>query len=413
MEKEIVIKVEGKEWEEALDKAFNKANKNAKIDGFRPGHAPKKVFLKKYGKESLYMDAADLVLDGAYKKMLDDNKDLEIVARPEMSVKSVDESGIEFVFTLVTRPEVKLGKYKGLGVKKEEVTVSKEEIDHEIEHMRSHYAESVIKEDAIENGDIAVIDFEGFKDGVPFEGGKATNYSLEIGSNSFIPGFEEQLIGMKKDEEKDIEVTFPEDYHAEDLKGAKAVFKIKVHEVKTTVIPEIGEEFFEDLGMEGIDSLEALEKQVEENIKAHKEAHAEDDYFDALLEKASENVEVEIPHAMIHDEIDRMIEHYKENLKMQGITLEQFYQFTNSNEEALRDQMHEEAEKRVKYRLMLEEIAKVENIEVTDEEAKEEGKKLAERYQMEEEEFLKLFGGIEMIKYDQKMRKAMEVLKQD
>ena len=413
MEKEVIIKVEGNEWQEALDKAFKKANKTAKIDGFRPGHAPKEVFLKKYGKESLYMEAADLVLDSAYKRMLDENKDIELVARPDMRVNSVDEDKIEFTFILTTRPEVKLGKYKGLGVKKEKVKVTKEEIEHEIEHMRSHYAESVIKEDAIENGDVAVIDFEGFKDGVPFEGGKASIYSLEIGSNSFIPGFEEQLIGMKKDEEKDIEVTFPEDYHSEELKGAKAVFKIKVHEVKTTVIPEINEEFFEDLGMEGIDSLEKLEAQVKENLTVRKEAQAEDKYLDELLEKASENVEVEIPHAMIHDEIDRMLEQYKQNLSMQGITLEQFYQFTNSNEEVLRDQMHEEAEKRVKFRLMLEEISKKENIEITDEEAKEESKKLAEKYQMEEEEFLKLFGGIEMIKYDQKMRKAMEVLKED
>lgn len=412
MEKEVIIKVEGKEWEEALDKAFQKANKKAKIDGFRPGHAPKEIFLKKYGKESLYMDAADLVLDSAYKRMLDENKDLEIVARPDMSVKTVDENAIEFVFTLTTKPEVKLGKYKGLGVKKETVKVTKEEVEHEIEHMRSHYAESVLKEDAISVGDTAVIDFEGFKDGIPFEGGKATNYSLEIGSHSFIPGFEEQLIGMKKDEEKDIEVTFPDDYHAEDLKGAKATFKVKVHEVKTTVIPEINEEFFEDLGMEGIDTLEKLENQVKENIKVQKEAQAEDKYIDDLLEKASANVEVNIPHAMIHDEIDRMMEQYKQNLSMQGLTIEQFYKFTNSDENALRDQMHGEAEKRVKFRLMLEEIAKAENIEITEEEANKESKKLAEKYQMEEQEFLKLFGGMEMIKYDLKMRRAIEILKE-
>lgn len=411
MEKEVIIKVEGQEWEEALEKAFVKANKNAKIDGFRPGHAPKEVFLKKYGKESLYMEAADLVLDSAYKRMLDENKDLEIVARPEMNVKSIDENKIEFVFTLTTRPEVKLGKYTDLGVKKDEVKVTKEEIDHEIEHMRSHYAESVIKEGTVENGDIAVIDFEGFKDGVPFEGGKATNYSLEIGSNSFIPGFEEQLIGMKKDEEKDIEVTFPEDYHSEELKGAKAIFKIKVHEIKTTVIPEVNEEFFEDLGMEGIDTLEKLEKQVEENIKVRKEADAENKYLDELLDKASETTEVNIPHAMIHEELDRMLEQYKQNLSMQGITIEQFYKFTNSDEQALKDQMHPEAEKRVKLRLMLEEIAKKENIEVTDEEAKEESKKLADKYKMEEQEFLNAFGGIEMIKYDLQMRRAIEVLK--
>ena len=277
--------------------------------------------------------------------------------------------------------------------------------------MRSHYAESVVKDAAIEDGDTAVIDFEGFKDGVAFPGGKAENYSLEIGSNTFIPGFEEQLKGHVSGDDVEVKVTFPEDYHSEDLKGKEAIFKVKIHEVKTTVIPEIGPEFFEDLGMEGIDSLEKLEKQLEENITVAKENDAENKYIDELLEKALENTEITVPEVLIHNETDRMIEQYKQNLSMQGLTIEQFYQFTNSNEEALRAQMKEEAEKRVKMRFMLEEIAKVENIEVTDEQAKEEAKKLAEKYQMEEEEFVKLFGGYEMVKYDLKMRGAIEVLK--
>ena len=411
--KEINIKVEGKEWEEALDKAFVKANAKAKIDGFRPGKAPKEVFLKKYGKEALYMDAADIVLDGAYRKVFEDNKDLEIVAQPEIGLKSIDEKGVEFTFKLTLKPEVKLGKYKGLNVKKDSVKVTKEEVEHEIEHLRSHYAENVVKEGKVENGDIAIIDFEGFKDGKAFDGGKGENYSLTIGSNTFIPGFEDQIIGMAKGEEKDINVTFPEDYHSEDLKGQPVVFKVKVNEIKEVKIPELDKDFFEDLGMEGIDSKESLEAQVKENIKARRDADAENKYIDELLEAAAKNVEVDIPDVMISEEQDRILRQYEENLKMQGLTLEQFYQFTNSDEAALKEQMKDEATKRVTYRLMLEAIAKAEKIEITDEKANEEAETLAKRYQMPVDEFLKAFGGIEMIKYDLEMRGAIDVLKSE
>ena len=409
--KEINIKVEGKEWEEALDKAFVKANAKAKIDGFRPGKAPKEVFLKKYGKEALYMDAADIVLDGAYRKVFEDNKDLEIVSQPEIGLKSIDEKGVEFTFKLTLKPEVKLGKYKGLNVKKDSVKVTKEEVEHEIEHLRSHYAENVVKEGKVENGDIAIIDFEGFKDGKAFDGGKGENYSLTIGSNTFIPGFEDQIIGMAKGEEKDINVTFPEDYHSEELKGQPVVFKVKVNEIKEVKIPELDKDFFEDLGMEGIDSKESLEAQVKENIKARRDADAENKYIDELLEAAAKNVEVDIPDVMISEEQDRILRQYEENLKMQGLTLEQFYQFTNSDEAALKEQMKDEATKRVTYRLMLEAIAKAEKIEITDEKANEEAETLAKRYQMPVDEFLKAFGGIEMIKYDLEMRGAIDTLK--
>lgn len=409
--KEIIIKIDGAEWKDAQDKAFKKANEKVKIDGFRKGKAPKDVFIKKYGIESLYMDAADLVLEKAYTQMLQDNKDLEIVARPDIEIKSINEDGIEFKFVLTLKPEVKLGKYKKLGVKKEKVEVSKEEINAAIDSMRNRYAENVVKEGKIENGDIAVIDFEGFLDGKPFEGGKGENYSLTIGSNTFIPGFEEQLIGLSAGDEKDLDITFPEDYHAEDLKGKPVVFKVKVNEVKEIKIPELDKEFFEDLGFEGVDTKEKLEAEIEKNIIAHKEAEAENKYIDAVLEEAAKNCEVDIPEAMISDELDRMVKQYEEHLKMQGLTLEQLYQFTNSNEEALKEQMKEEATKRVKFRLMLEEIAKAEKIEISDEEAKKEAAKLAEQYQIKEEEFLNMFGGLEMVKYDGKMRKAIEILK--
>ena len=410
--KEIKVKVSGKKWEEALEKAYKKASSNFQVDGFRKGKAPKSVFLKKYTQERLNFDAADICLDDAYTDMFKKAKDLEIVAQPEITLSDISEKGVEYLFTLTLKPEVKLGKYKGLGVKKDKVSVSKEEIEHEIEHLRSHYTENVVKESGkVESGDIAVIDFEGFKDGVAFAGGKGENYSLEIGSNTFIPGFEDQVIGMSVGEEKDINVTFPKDYHAEDLKGAKVVFKVKVNEIKVKRVPELDADFFEDLGMEGIDSKESLEKQVKENLKVRKDSEAENKYIDELLTAASKNVKVEIPEVMINEELDRMVKQYGETLRMQGLSLEQFYQFTNSDESKLREQMKEEATKRITFRLMLEEIAKAENIEVSDSDAKKETKEMATKYQMKEDEFLKAFGGLDMMKYDIKMRKAIEVLK--
>lgn len=412
-EKEIEIVIEGKDWEEALDKAFKKANKNAKIDGFRPGKAPKDVFIKKYGKESLYMDAADTAADMAYQKLLNEYAEdvKELVARPDIALTNIDDKKVTFKFTLTTRPEVKLGKYKGLGVKKDEVKAEAEEIEDAINHMRERYAEDVLKDGAIADGDIAVIDFEGFVDGKAFDGGKAENYSLKIGSGTFIPGFEEQLIGLKSGDKKDVKVKFPENYHAEDLKGKDATFKVTVHEVKEVKIPELDKDFFDDLGMEGITTKEELEAQISENIIARKEMEAENKYMDDLLEAAAKDVKVEIPEAMINEELDRMVGQYADHLKMQGITIEQFYQFTNSDEQALKEQMRPEAIKRITYRLMLEEIAKEEKIEIDDKAAKEEAKKLAEKYQMKEDEFLSAFGGLDIVKYDMKMRQAMEILK--
>lgn len=409
--KEITIKVEGLEWEKAIDQAFDRAIKKTKIDGFRSGKAPKEVFMKKYGKESLYMDAADICINEAYVKTLDENKDLEVVAQPELNLKSVEAKGIEFTITLTLKPTVKLGKYKGLKVKREEVEATKEEIKKTIHEMQHHYAESMIKDGAIALKDTAVIDFEGFKDGIAFEGGKGENYALEIGSQSFIPGFEEQLIGMNAGDVKDIAVTFPENYHSADLKGQPVVFKVKINEVKETMVPELNAAFYADLGMEGIDSKEALEKQVAENIKVRKEGEVENKYVDDLLEAASKNVEVDIPASMIDEESHRMVHQYEDTLKLQGLTLEQFFQFTNSNEEALKEQMKEEANKRVLFRLMLEAIAKAEKIEVTEQDASKEADTLATKYQMEKDEFLIKFGGLEMIKYDMQMRQAIEVLK--
>lgn len=411
--KEITIKVEGKEWKDALDKAFDKANKKVTIDGFRKGKAPKNVFMKKYGEQALYFDAADIVLDGAYTKMLEDAKDVSIVAQPDIQVKNISGDGVEFLFTLTLRPEVKIKKYKKLGVKKESVKVTKEEIEKTIEEMRNRYAETANKDGKVAEGDTAVIDFEGFKDGVAFDGGKGENYDLKIGSNTFIPGFEEQLVGMEKGETKEINVTFPTDYHSEDLKGKAVVFKVTVKEIKETIIPELNQDFYDDLNLEGVNSKETLEAEVKKMMEEHKQMEADNKFIDDLMDAAIKETEVEIPEVMITEETDRILKQYEENLKMQGLSLAQFYQFTNSDESALREQMKEEAVKRITSRLLLEEIAEKEKIEISDEDAEKEAETLATKYQMKKEEFLNLFGGIEMVKYDNKMRKAIEVLKEN
>jgi len=408
---EFVIKIEGEEWEKALDKAFVKRNKNTTIDGFRPGKAPKDVFLKHYGKESLYFDAADSLLSEAYVKVLEREKVVPVV-EPKIDVRSIDETGVEFVFTIITKPEVEIKKYKGLKVKKEEVKVTKEEIDHEISHLLEQYTELVTKEGNVENGNVAVIDFEGFKDGVAFEGGKGENYNLEIGSNTFIPGFEEQLVGMTTGEEKEINVTFPEEYGSEELAGQPAVFKVKVNEIKEKQVRELDEDFFEDLGMEGVDSRESLEKEIENHLKTHKETEAENNYVDALLDKVAENTTVDIPEEMVDEEIHRLIHRFEEQLRMQGISLDLYYEFTKSTHEDLHNQFEKEAYKNTLYRLILEELIKIEKIEVTKEDAEEEALKLAEKYQMKKEDLLKEFGGLDMIMYDLEIRRVFDKLKE-
>ena len=409
---EVVIKIEGEEWSKALDTAFAKRQKTAKVDGFRAGKVPRDIYEKNFGKESLYFDAADALLQVAYVKAMEESKLIPAV-QPAVDLRSIDENGVEFAFKIITKPEVKVKKYKGLNIKPEEVEVTDEEINHELGHLLERYTELTSKEEGkVEEGDVAVIDFEGFKDGVAFEGGKGENYELEIGSHTFIPGFEEQLVGMKNGEEKEIEVTFPEEYPSEELKGAKATFKVKVNEIKEKVARDFDEELFEDLGMEGVNSRETLEKELEANIKAHKEMDTENKYVDSLLEAVGKNTEVDIPEEMVEEEVDRLLHRFEEQIKMQGISLDLYYQFTNTKEADLRSQLEKEAYNHVLYRLMLEEVATLEKIEITDEEAEKEAENLSSKYQMEKSEFLKMFGGLEMIKYDLEMRKVIELLKE-
>ena len=409
--KEVKIEVKGKEWEAALDKAFNKKKKDLKVDGFRKGSVPKDVFIKKVGIEALFMDACDIAMESAYKDAFD-KVEMEVVVEPSVSIEKVDKDGVQFKITFIGKPDVKLGKYKKLGVKREKVEVTDHEIEHEIEHLQSHLAEVVIKENGkVCEGNTAVIDFEGFMNGEKFEGGTGANYPLEIGSHTFIPGFEEGLIGMGVGETKDIDLTFPKDY-VKEMAGKDVTFKVTVREIKERVMPEINEDFFEDLGIEGVDSLDKLKSHLKKELTETKEKQAEDKYMDELLRKATDELEVDINNEIIESEVNRMINQYSQELQMQGVTFEQYCEFTGTKVEDVKTMMQPQAIARIKVRYLLEEIVKVEKIEVTDEDIDKEIKEAASKYGMKEDEFLSAIGGRELIKYDLEMKKALDIVKE-
>lgn len=407
---EVKIEIAGEAWAKKLDDTFKKVIKTVKIDGFRQGKAPRSVYEKKYGKQALVVEAVDASMQDAYKEALEKFKG-EPIIQPTVAIEKADEEGVIYVFTFTTKPEVKIKKYTGLNVKKDVVKVTKKDVDAEIEKMRKEYADLQVKEGKAEEGDTVIIDFEGFDKDKAFEGGKAENYALELGSHSFIPGFEEALIGVKAGDKKDVNVSFPEDYHAEELKGKPVVFKVTVHEVKTKVYPELNEEFFLDLGLEDVKTKEDLEKTVKETMTEQKEYEAENKYVDELFEALLNQTEVEVPHELVHEELDRMVAQYEERLKMQGITLDQFYKFTNSSEEALKSQMHEEAEKRIKLRFAIDEIIEKEKIDATDEEVEKDALEKSKKHGMDKDEYIKAFGGAEMLKYDIKVQKVLDILK--
>ncbi len=406
---DIEIEIKGSEWEEILDSTFKKKNKDLKVDGFRKGKCPKSVYLQKFGIESLYMDAVDVACGKAYTNALRENN-LIPVCEPKMDVKEIDKDHVKFTFTIITRPEVKLGKYKDLDVKKDEVKVSKKEIDEEVARLCSRFAEIVVKENGeVLEGNTAVIDFEGFVDGKPLEGGNGSNYPLEIGSHTFIPGFEEGLVGMKVDETKELDLKFPDEYTKE-LAGKDVKFKVTVREIKERVLPELNKDFYADLGYEDIETEEQFRKEVKKVIEERKKEEAKNKYLDDVLEAASKNMEVEINPEIIDDEVHRMINQFGEQLRMQGLSVDQYLQFTGLKHEDLHKQMEPEATKRVKYRYLIEEVANAEKIEISDEDANSEAEDMAANYDVSKEEFLTHFGGLEVVKYDMRMRKALEVL---
>ena len=408
---EIEIKLEGETWSKCLDNAFKKQIKEVKIDGFRKGAAPKDIYIKKFGIESLYPDAVNEAIGEAYKELLEKN-DVKPIIEPSVDVTGISDGSVIFKFTIITKPEVKLASYKDLGVKPEDVKVSKEELNAEIESLRTQLAEVVVKEDGeVVEGDTVVIDFDGYVDGKALEGGKGENYPLEIGSHTFIPGFEEGLVGKKTGEELELNLTFPENY-VEDLKNKDVTFKVTIHEIKTKVLPELNEEFYADLGLDSVKTEEDFEKEVKKTIKERKEKDAEDKFIDALLEAASEKLEVEINPEIISEEVHRMIDGYANQLKMQGIDIEQYYKITGTTHEDLHKQMEPEAVKRIKYRYVIEEIAEAEKVDFTNEEVEAKAKEMAENYGISVEELVKAYGTLDVVKYDMKMHRALEILKE-
>ena len=412
MKESYTLKLEGKEWKECLKEAYNKKKKEVKLDGFRKGQVPYDIYVKKAGIESLYMDAIDMAVDTLYAKLLSDPKTITPAATPAIDIKNITDKEVEIEFTLVGTPEVKLGKYKKLGVKKEKVEVSDEEIEHEIEHLKEQFVEVKTLDDKakIKEGNVAVIDFEGFLNGTPFQGGKGEGYSLEIGSHTFIPGFEEALVGLKKGDKKDVKVTFPENYHSEELKGQPVIFKVTVHEVKERVFPEFNKDFFEDLNVGGVESLEDLKRYIKENKEAEKEKQIEDEYLFKCLDKVVEASKFEIPAEMTEDEVNRLVREFSEKLQYQGLKLEDYLKFCNSDLNAFKATLKDEANKRIGYRLMMDAIVSKEKLEVTDEELEKGLNETAEQYGMSREDFEKQIGSKELFKYDLLMRKAMKVV---
>ena len=408
MKEEIKFNVKGKEWETLQDEAFEKVNKKAKIDGFRPGKAPRNIYEKKYGKQDILFEAADMAIKKEYEKIIKDDKIMPVI-EPKVDLVKCDDKELEVKFIIVSEPKVTLGQYTNLGVKKEKVKVTKEEVEERIKALLNDYAELEVKEGKVADGDIAIIDFKGMKDGVAFEGGTAENYSLTIGSKTFIPGFEEALIGMNKGEEKDIDLTFPEDYMSEELKGQKVVFKVKVNEIKTRVVPGINKEFFEDLGMEGVTTKEELEHEIHHEIEHQKEHEMEHVYEEKCLDKAASNMKADICQELIDDEVEHMYKEFMERMQMQGISEEMYYEYTKSKKEDITKQMLPDAEKRIKYRYLLKEIIKKEKIKVTDKEAKEQVKEMAKMYNVDEEVILKEIS-LENIKFDKMYQKALDIV---
>ena len=371
-----------------------------------------KMVKSRVGKAAILEEATDVVLKKSYAAILLDNN-IQPVGQPQVQIDELTEDVLKVTVTAPVAPEVTLGQYKGLEVKKGTVKVTKKEIEAELANYQNQFAELVIKEEGtVENGDTAVIDFEGFKDGVAFEGGKAENHSLEIGSGSFIPGFEEQVVGMKVGEEKEIHVTFPEEYQSAELAGQEAVFKVKVHEIKTKVLPDIDDELAKDVNIDGIETLADLETYTKEQIKNKKQTEVESKFSDDIFNAVIENTPLEVPEAMIETETQTMLREVEQNLSQQGLNMELFQQLTGKTMEDMKAEMSEQAEKRVKFNLILAEIAKAENIEISDEEVDDEIKEIATYYGREFDEVKTIFEAqMGQIKSDLATRKAVQLIK--
>ncbi|MFB7158091.1 MULTISPECIES: trigger factor [unclassified Lysinibacillus] len=407
----LTIEVPAAEVDAAMDQAFKKVVKQINVPGFRKGKMPRNMFEQRFGIESLYQDALEIIVPESYSKAIDE-AGIMPVDYPEISGTENFTHGKDFTFTaqVTVKPEPKLGEYKGLEVTKLPVEVTDEEVETQIQDQLARKAELEIKEDeAIVEGDTAVIDFEGFVGEEAFEGGKGEDYPLEIGSGSFIPGFEEQIVGIKNGESKDVVVTFPEEYHAAELAGKEATFKVTVKEVKTKVLPELNDEFAKELDPE-VEGVEALRAKIKEQTAEQKQAESDAALRDELVEKAAESAEFEVPAGMINSETDRMLQEFGQRLQTQGMNLDLYYQFSGQSEEDLRGQMKEEAESRVRVSLTLEAIAEAEKVEATEADIEAELEKMAAQFNMTKEQITGALGGTTVLENDIKIQKTVEFL---
>ena len=407
----LTVTVPAEKVNKALDQAFKKVVKQINVPGFRKGKVPRPIFEQRFGVEALYQDAVDILLPEAYGEAIEETE-INPVAQPEVNVTQI-EKGKDFIFeaTVTVEPEVKLGDYKGLEIEKQETDLSDEELQESIDHSLSHLAEMVVKEDgAVENGDTVNIDFSGSVDGEEFDGGQAEGYDLEIGSGSFIPGFEEQIEGMKTGDEKDVVVTFPEEYHAEELAGKEATFKTKVNEIKFKDVPELNDEIANELDSDA-ENVDEYKENLRKRLSEQKATEAENTEKEEAINKATENASIDIPEAMINTELDRMIQEFGQRIQQQGLDLQTYYQISGQNEEQLRDQMKDDAEQRVKTNWTLTAIADEENIEVSDEDIDKELEKMSEQFNISVEDIKSTLGNTDIVKNDVRIQKVIDLLR--
>ena len=404
------ITVEAAKFEDAMKKVYFKSAKYFNIPGFRKGKAPMQIVEKYYGPEIFYEDAFNEVAQEALEEAVEENK-LDVVSRPEVDVKQM-EKGKDLIFTVVmqTKPEAEVSKYKGIEIKKVEYNVTDEDVEHELHHMQEHNSRLISVDDrAVESGDTTTIDFEGSVDGVPFEGGKAENYDLEIGSNTFIPGFEDQIIGMKIDEEKDVKVKFPEEYFSKELAGKDAVFKVKLHEIKKKELPELDDEFAKDVSE--FDTLDELKADIKAKQEKQNEEKAKYETQDAVIKALCEKTKVEIPSGMVEMEVENMLKDFEQRLAYQGLNLAQYFKMMGKTEEEVKKEYEPQAIEGIKSRLALEAVIKAEKIEATDKEVEDKMKEMAKNYGKEnDEEFLKNENVKNYIKQGLESEKAIDFL---
>ena len=404
----LTIEVSAEEFEEAIKHAYVKNKNKINIHGFRKGKAPQAMIEKMYGAGIFYEDAANELIPKAYDAEIE-NCDLDLVSQPKIDVVQI-EKGKPFIFTaeVAVKPEVTLGAYEGVEVPKTEINVTDEEVDAEVDKEREKNSRTIAVEDrGVENGDMIKLDFDGSVDGVAFDGGKAENYDLTVGSGSFIPGFEDQLVGVKAGEEKEVKVTFPEDYHAKDLAGKEAVFKCKVNEIKVKELPEANDEFAQDVSE--FDTLDELKDDLKKQIAERKEANAKTDFENQIIEQICENMEVEIPECMFTQKCDEMVQDYAYRLQMQGLDLNTYLQYLGQTMDQFKEQFMEGAKQQVKTKLALDAIVKAENIEASEEEIEAEVNKLAEQYNMETDK-IKAAVPAEQLSADITTRKAVDFI---